>query len=63
MELVDLLSVTVEQEQQTFVEGKLLVSLSSCKWVDIKNISPHQKPLSFSYGIVHYSSTPLVWFD
>ena len=32
MELVDLLSVTVEQEQQTFVEGKLLVSLSSCKW-------------------------------
>ena len=65
MELVDLLTVNlcaVEQEPQTFLEGKLLESNAKCRQVEIMDILTWTEAFKI-FQLVLCASNPLRWWD
>ena len=65
MELADLLTVnlyTVEEEPQTFLEGKLLVSNAKHRQVEIKDILTWTEAFTI-FQLVLCATFPLHWLD
>ena len=65
VELADLLTVNlraVEQEPQTFLEGKLLVSNAKRRQVEIKDILTWTEAFTI-FQLVLFASNPLRWLD
>ena len=65
VELADLLTVNlraVEQEPQTFLDGKLLVSNAKCRQVEIKDILTWTEAFTI-FQLVLWATFPLRWLD
>ena len=65
VEFADLLTVNlyvVEQEPQTFLEGKLLVSNAKCRKVEIKDILTWTEAFTV-FQLVLCATFPLHWLD